>query len=498
MRYRFAAGIAVTIAALVAMGQAAIQTFPPNTVWGRIGVGQFGPGSAIPLSTLGANLGFGTPSHSVPIGKGTTVGGFNSAPTGTSGAVLVDQGSGNDPAFVGVTGSCTLAANGAIACSGVGAGVTAITANYSAQASDCLKTISVSGGTQITLSFASAATFGACTIDVINNNSWSNPAGVLMSVTGLVTNPPVLYPGMSLTLINIGGVWAQKPGAVQTRAPLGTKLYVDGVNGLDSNDCLSTATACKTLNWVGMHVIWESLLASSGSATGGTPGFNIRLIDDPGCNVSTGANCIASLHWSGYPKQIEGHNAIRIECDSGSATNCTIADNSGGISIGVYAPINLELKNVALGCTANAAMQVERALVYIDSGVVMRACAGSGNPMLNTIYGGRIVMVGGATLTIEGGSGGPMAQATFGGGIHFDSATVSFTNDATFSSTLQALGGTITSNSTTWSTNGHTITAGANVQCSIGGFIDTNGTIASIPGTNTPLGCTNSANGQVH
>lgn len=494
-RFRFLAGFGLALIAVIAMGQAAIQTFPPNSLFGRIGVNQYGPGGAVPLATVAANLGIGVPANSVVIGKGSTVAGFNGATTGTAGRLLIDQGSGVDPSFQPMSGSCTLAASGAISCSTVGSGVTSVSANYSAASSDCLKTIAVSGGTQVTVSFASAATYGPCVIDVSNTNSWASPAGVVLSVTGITTDPPVLYPGMTITLINVSGVWFQKPGVAVSRAPVGTKLFVDGVNGLDSNDCLTTATACATLQHVVMEVIFKSLDASPGSATGGNAGFDVRLIDNPACQKTTGVNCVAGLHMSGMPRRSEGHNSIMIECDSGSAANCTIADASGGQAVGMYCACFLELQNVGLagGSGNNNAVQVEKGMVRIEgSGVIVYAS--TGNPQLSAIEHGSIFVDGGATLNVAGG-GSYLAQSARGGVIAFDSATIKWIANATYSSgtinpdTLAA----ISASSTTWNTNGFTVTAPVAVHCGMGGIAATGG--ASIPGTSTS-NCAASAQGQ--
>jgi len=500
MNKRFLVGFGLAAAAIAVMGQVGLTTMPPNTIFGRLGVGAFGPGGAIPIATLAANLGIGATNHAVPIGKGSTVAGYNSAVTGTAGQLLVDQGSGIDPAFVPMTGACTLAANGAISCSGVGGGVTAVSGNYTALPGDCLKTIAAGGNTQLTITVNSAATYGACTMDISNVDTWGSGRGKILAVTGLTTRPAVLYPGMTITLTNISGVWFQKPGVSISRAPVNTKLYVDGVNGLDTNDCLTTANACKTLQYVVMTLLYENLVVASGSATPSPAGFDIRLINDPACVTTTGANCIAGLHMSGVPKQVEGHNAILIECDSGSATNCTIADNTGGQAIGMYCNCFLELANVTLaaGSGNNNDIQVEKGMVRIEAGVVLGGIPVNAVAQLNAVNGGSIVVDGGANVLSVSGGANWFAAAQSGGNIQLDQTTVRWIGNANYAAILASFGSLITATGMSWQPNGFTIVAPHNVQCSPGGFIDTGGSVASIPGTNSPLGCTSSANGQVN
>ncbi|MGJ5120969.1 hypothetical protein [Bradyrhizobium oligotrophicum] len=484
-----------------AFGQAAIQTFPPDSVFGRIDPGgrQYGPGGAIPLDTLAGRFKFNAPANAVPIGKGATAGGFNSAPTGTPGQVLIDQGAGVDPAFKAISGSCTLASSGSITCSGVGAGVTSVTGDYTALTGDCLKTIAFSGGAQRTLTVNAAATYnsgGACVFDVVNNNSWASPAGVVLSVSGLTTNPGVLYPGMSIRLLNIGGTWTQIPGVVIARAPVGTKLYVDGVNGSDGADCLTTATACKTLNHVVMGLLYNNLEVAAGSATGGTPGFDIRLIANPGCVTTTGANCIAGLHMSSLPRRSEGHNSIMIECDAGSATNCTISDNTGGAAIGMYCSCFLELKNVTLaaGNGNNSPIQAEKGMVRLEGGVVLGTVPLNQVPQLSAIYGGTIILEGGAQTVVSGGATW-LAQTQTGGHIALDQHTVIWVSPSSYTAVLAAFGGgVVTANGTSWQNTGN-VTSTYKFQCSPGGVVDTNGNPSAVPGTSTQLACSNSSGG---
>jgi len=495
--HRFLAGFGLAAAAVAIMGQVGLTTMPPNTVFGRIGVGAFGPGGAVPLATLAANLGIGVTAHSVPIGKGSTTAGFNAAATGTSGAVLIDQGAGSDPAFQPMTGSCSLAANGAISCSGVGSGVTSVTANYTVLPGDCLKTVAAGGNTQFTITVNSAATYGACQLDISNVDTFPSGRGKVLAVSGLTTNPGVLYPGMTMTLLNVNGAWFQKPGISISTAPVGTKLYVDGVNGDDSlNDCLATAQACKTLNHVVMGVIFNNLeVATAGSGTGTNASFDVRLINDAGCAPLTGVNCIHGLHMSGPPRRSEGHNSIMIECDGGSATNCTIADNSGNQAIGLYCACFLELQNVTVagGSSGNNALQAEKGMMRLEGGVVI-GNAGS-VAQLSAVNGGTIILEGASTTHVSSG-GNFFAQVSSGGNIQLDQATIVWDQDTAYSQTLNANNGLISATTTTWTTGGHSITATNNIACSPGGFIVTGGTVATVPGTNTPSGCASSANGQ--
>jgi hypothetical protein len=72
-------------------------TTPLQTPWG---VASGGTGNATAAA------------HSIPISEGTSA--QNSATTGAAGQLLIDQGSGNDPAFAPMSGDATIAASGAL------------------------------------------------------------------------------------------------------------------------------------------------------------------------------------------------------------------------------------------------------------------------------------------------------------------------------------------------------------------------------------------------
>jgi hypothetical protein len=115
---RIILGLAAVVAVGVSSTPAQVpqfpQTLPAGTVVGRTGIGP-GPSQAIPFANL-RSLIFGgggslTP-HAVLLGNGTSP--FGTAPIGTAGRVLVDQGAGADPGFKAVSGDATMGATGAL------------------------------------------------------------------------------------------------------------------------------------------------------------------------------------------------------------------------------------------------------------------------------------------------------------------------------------------------------------------------------------------------
>ena len=248
-------------------------------------------------------------------------------------------------------------------------------------------------------------------------------------------------------------------------------------------------------------MIWGQLLGSNGSATGGNATFDIRLATNASCVPTTGVGCYPGIHFSGAPKQVEGFNAIMVECDGGSATNCTIADNTGNCAIGLFnAAINMEIKNVTLagGNGNNCDIAATSGQIRIEGGVVLGPTGSTTIAQLQADgLTGKIILDGAINLIVSGGTSGYLALSSFGGQVLLDQGTVSFSANTTYGQqTLSAVEqGLVSVSGTTWSLNAHTITttSGHNINAATGGWVVTNGNAAGVPGTNAPTGTLTSA-----
>lgn len=466
--------------------------FPNNTICGNV--------------TGSSNL----PRPTAPGGFTTTAGGSNGQIQYNNGGALGGFTMGGDCTVTTATGIeiCTKTNGVAFTQFATGtwagidtnvlAGGAVITSAPSVDSTFCGKTAALGGNAQYAFTVGAASGFTAnCVLTVLNAGNWTSGRGIQLSVNGITVSSNILYPTQVIKFRNINNVWVQDPAYQMVQAPLGQKLFLDP-GGSDSNDCLATGTAnaCLTLNHVVMGVIWQQLLGTGGSATGGSPTFDVRLALDSSCVITTGVGCYGGLHFSGAPKQIEGFNSILIECDGGSATNCTIADNTGNCAIGTFnGGINLELKNVTLagGSGNNCLIEATAGQVRIESGVVLAPTGSSTVPqLLADGAGGRIVGEGSTTITVATGTSGFLAETSEGGAIQIDQVTFSFAGNVTYGQqTLAAAGpGFITATTVTWTLNGHTITTAHNISATNGGMVITAGAAASVPGTNSPIGTT--------
>jgi hypothetical protein len=381
------------------------------------------------------------------------------------------------------------------------AGGAVITSAPTVDSTFCGKTAALGGNAQFAFTVGAASGFTAnCVLTVANVDGWASGRGKQLSISGITPSSNILYPTQGSKFRNINNVWVQDPAYQMVQAPLNQKLFLDPA-GSDTNDCLATGTsnACATLGHVVMGVIWGQLLGTGGSATGGNATFDVRLATNSSCVPTTGVNCYSGLHWSGALKQVEGNNSITVECDGGSATNCTIADNTGNCAIGAFNAADfLEIKNVTLAGGSGNNCDIEAAFgahIRVEGGVVLNPTGSSSVAQLQADNYGLIVVEGGTTTTIAAGTSGYLAFASSSGSIYMDAATFSFSGNVTYGQqTLSAVQvGIVNATSVVWTLNAHTITAAHNINSTTGGWVNTNGGAASVPGTNSPLGTLTSA-----
>jgi hypothetical protein len=395
-RYRFLAGFALAAAAIAAMGQVAIQTFPPDSVYGRIGVGTFGPGGAIPISTLLAKLGIGATSHSVVIGTGSTSGSFNSAPTGTAGQILIDQGSGIDPAFQPASGACTVTAAGVFSCSNLGGGTRVITsATDTVQTSDCFKTleISFSSGVEMeTLPSASGFSSG-CPIWFVNAGSRGAGLNNFPSIPSF--NQPILYPGLALLVQNIGGNWTPVVVPGRYRQP-GVNVFVDNVNG-----CANTSL-CSGLYADGLAA-GVGAFASPNQAFGFLYGQVDNMNGAPTVFLTQGQNYAECDVLQG---QLTGVNVGFIQGNGGnvnwSASGTGCGATPAALNIGDNA--EWEIQNVTFALNTNGSFGVfihQTGVVDVLTGVNILSSA-SATTAFASDHGGFINLSSGGVINVTG------------------------------------------------------------------------------------------------
>lgn len=155
------------------------------------------------------------PDHSVPIGNGGGVIGFNSAAPSTAGKPLLSNGASSDPSFQDLTGPAnTVKCNpttstGVIQdCTGIIGVASTQTSNYTAQSADCGGRIYLGGNTQFALTVNAANTYPlGCHFSIQNIDGYTGVGtgrGKQMLINGITTH--FLYPGQKLDIdTNVAG-----------------------------------------------------------------------------------------------------------------------------------------------------------------------------------------------------------------------------------------------------------------------------------------------------
>lgn len=150
-------------------------------------------------------------AHAVPIGRGPGITGFTAATTGTSGRLLIDQGSGADPAFEQMTGDCSILSNGTITCSASGSGtvtsVSVVSANgLAGTVANPTTTPAITLSTTVTgvlqgngTTISAATTTGTGSVVLGTGPTIASPTVTgAFTATGLVTNADLANPATTV------------------------------------------------------------------------------------------------------------------------------------------------------------------------------------------------------------------------------------------------------------------------------------------------------------
>jgi len=195
-------GGALTVRALVA---ADIPSLPASQITsGQLGVAQGGTG----LATL--------TTHSVLLGEGTS--NLGAAITGTAGQLLLDQGSGNDPAFKPVSGDGSLTATGALTVT-----KTSGTAFAPSATTDTTNASNISSGT---LAINRVALPGSSGQLIYNNGgTWGGAADLTIGSSGQLNYASITDPGSP----NAGDLWQSSTAGVLSFLDCGVRTRAGGV-----------------------------------------------------------------------------------------------------------------------------------------------------------------------------------------------------------------------------------------------------------------------------
>lgn len=373
-----------------------------------------------------------TPDHSIPIGNGAGVTGFNAAVPGTAGLPLASNGASADPSFqlltaAGIannaltnalfaqapanTAKCNPTGGTAniqdctgaqlISSLGIAPAVTTFTASHNIVPGDCNNIVQMGNGASGQLGLVIPASpltngfTGTCPITIVNGNLYSPgvSAGVILS--GALPNNQfyILFPQQSFDLKISNGAF------VATRAPVrwgqtGPQIFVakstagGGLAPSDTtNDCLSLLTPCVTIT----HAM--AILYSRVDNLNGAPTIFLNLGD-------SFSECVQAQG------QLTGVNVGFIKGNGGNANWSTSGTGCGATPAAINIGDNAEweIQNVTFFLNANGAFGIfihQTGVVDVLTGVHFTGSA-TGTTALSSDHGGFLNLSSAGQMNITG------------------------------------------------------------------------------------------------
>lgn len=359
-----------------------------------------------------------------------------------------------------------------------------MTTSGSILTSDCGKQILAGTGSTgfFTLTLPSVSGFASDCIINIKNGDTVRAKGLSGFPAGL-TSSSMLWPLQGLQVAIINGAWAITTNPGRWKVPNNTTVYMDVINGSDSNDCLASGVgnACATFDKA-VRTNIKDYYDLSGSSSFPTATIVVQLADNASSGTCTSI-CYANAHIAFTAVGGEGRNAILIQGNPGSPGNVVISDATGA-NIGNYGGTGIEVRNLQLGQTscgaspkANGGFEAsDSSSIRLEGGIIL-GCAT--NAQLSASNQGKIFSDG--TISITAGAN-YLISADSGGSVNLNSQTVTFSNSPTYGQqTISALAlSNVQVSSTTW-TNGGTVTA-TKFFCRDNAVIRTDAGTSVIPG----------------
>ena len=445
-----------------------------------------------------------TPNHSVPVGQGGGVTGFNSVGPAAADLPLVGNGTSADPSFrvLSNAGLATMPAN-TVKCNPTGGSATpsdcaygqvnTFTVDHTIANTDCGGAVKMGSGSTWPLTLTLSAPLAAgCRIDVVGQLS---RAVKLSGFTGLgLTSSSMLWPTKSFSLLSTGSSWLLTIADGRWKIPNNTTLYVDVNNGNDANDCLAAGSgnACKTMTQA-LRVNDKDYFDRSGTSIYPVSTLTVQLADNASGGNCTSL-CYALVDIAYAPVGTEGRNGTLIKGNAASPSNVVIAD---AVAYGINVFRNsVEIADLQFGQTscaatpkANAGLAVIEGGAVFFQGTVQFGCVNAQQMVVTN--GGQVQSNQRPINVVAGGTN--FLYEDSGGQIGLSNSTVTFSNSPAYSGqTVTAFAGTTMQlGGVTW-TNGGTVT-GAKYFCRGATTIETDtGSGASIPGSvagTTGTGC---------
>ncbi|MGJ4888995.1 hypothetical protein ACQR1Y_12415 [Bradyrhizobium sp. HKCCYLRH3099] len=320
------------------------------------------------------------------------------------------------------------------------------------------------------LNFAGPFRFRAYSLAASSNfmSGQSNYSGTTLNMTvdatggsGTFTDwqiaPEImLWPNQNVTIFNQNNVWQLNPAYQRWKAPNNTVVYIDAINGLNSNDGLATGSggAVQSMDQGIRHNI-KDMFDLTGISAFPTALVTVQLAANASA-TGISATPYSLAHIAFTPVGQEGRNTILIQGTTAvSPDNIVIADVSGA-SIGAYGGgVDLEIRNLQVGQNSSSASPVANTGFEAADGGRIRL---EGNIRLGYVSNGQLQannsgsIVSDGAITVAGG-GNYLVSADSQGTVILNSQTVTFASAVNYAQqTVSALALTnVQLSNTVWS-----------------------------------------------
>lgn len=305
-------------------------------------------------------------NHAVPIGNGAGVVGFSAATTGTGGRVFIDQGVGVDPAFVTISGDCTLTLTGVMTCSGGGG-------------SGTVTDVSVVSANGFAGSVATSTTTPAITLST--------------TVTGILSGNGTAISAASTT--GSGAVVLATSPALVSPA-LGTPTALVGTNITGTAAGLTAGNVTTNANLTGP-------ITSVGNAT------------SVASQTGTGSTFVMNTSPSVSGLTVTGSFTATGLVGNASLTNPSTTVNGQTCTLGASCTVTAAATSIAVGTTSVTAGTTTRVLFDNAGTLGEYAISGTGNVAMTTsptLVTPNIGAATGESLSVSSASTGALLTAT--------------------------------------------------------------------------------------
>ncbi len=340
-----------------------------------------------------------------------------------------------------------------------------ISANYTVTGADAGSTLNLTGNVFSTITFAAGSTYDPnFVLYALNADTYSGPntgRGRLLHSSSADFPDTLLYPGQAVLIINLGNTVALV-GQSRWRLPAVTTVFVDPVNGSDSNDGLAnSAGAYKT-----------SLAAMAAVA------LNFDLIKAVTIKFADGTYTNAPI--TGL--KCSGTGSVTLSGNNATPANCVLTANTGvgaGLIQIINAPGVWNVQGFRLTSTGSGVF----GLFAQGSGVTISYANMDFGPLTGAAHIGSqfaSTILSNGNYTISGGGTGH-ADIEDGSTLHI-SNVATITGTPTFTKALlisHGAGAIIGAGSSNFSG----AASGASWSADLLSLIDTGGTFAALPGT---------------